>query len=724
MGKLEKYNNLPLAIALVVILGSGLGAAFWFATQRGWLEILRGEDPELLAVQRKQKEDANSQVLPLIALSPQERETQLKEIAEGKKSLDRHRARYLLATDLIAQERGEEALKWLEGLEKGYSVLAPHIALQQADAYKLTGELEKQKAILRELLEKHPQNPAIVEALYDLGETEAKHWDQAISEFPHHPLTSQMIRERLEKNPDQLELLFWLAEYAPNSTGLIEKLEDIIADSDHQLSAKNWQVIADIYWQNGLYGEAIPAYRKTSATSQNLYRIARGLHLTDRTEKAKASYQKFLNKFPDTEEARLALKHLANLSESKDTIKYYDQAIATFPDLAPDILLQKAKLLEKMRSETSASQVRQFLLDKYSESDTTAEYRWQVAKKLAQEGELEKAWVWAGKIIENNPNSDVAPKATFWAGKWAQQLGKTQDAQKTFRYLLNTYPRSYYAWRSASILGMDVGDFNDVWQLNPEVIEPQIRFAPPAGSEQFQELYQLGKDKEAKMLWESETGAKEELTVNEGFTDGLLLLGNKEYIQAIGKIWSLKLRDKPEDKEDWQILRQRPDYWQALFPFPYQEVILQWSRKRKLNPLLVTSLIRQESRFEKEIRSSAGAVGLMQVLPSTGEWVAGKINLQDYSLTDPKDNVTLGTWFFKFTHQEYNNNSLLAIASYNAGPGNVSKWLEKYGWDDPDVFVENIPFPETKGYVESVFGNYWNYLLIYNPEIKQLGIGN
>ena len=724
MGKLEKHNNLPLAIALVVILGSGLGAAFWFATQRGWLEILRGENPELLAAQRKQKEDANSQVLPLVALSPQERETQLKSIAEGKKSLDRHRARYLLATDLIAQEKGEEALKWLEGLEKSYSILAPHIALQQADAHKLTGKSEKQKAILKELLEDFSQDPAIVKALYDLGETEAKYWDKAISEFPHHPLTSQMVRERLEKNPDQLELFFWLAEYDPNSPGLIEKLENVIADSDQQLSAKNWQAIADIYWQNGLYGKAIPAYRKTSATSQNLYRIARGLHLKDRNEEAKASYQEFLKEFPDTEEARLALKHLANLSDSKDSIKYYDKAIATFPDIAPDILLQKAKLLEKMRSETSASQVHQFLLDKYPESDTTAEYRWQVAKKLAKEGELEKAWVWAGKIIENNPDSDVAPKATFWVGKWAQQLGKTQDAQKTFRYLLNTYPQSYYAWRSASILGMDVGDFNDVWQLNPEVVEPQIRFAPPAGSEQFQELYQLGKDKEAKMLWESETGTKEELTVNEEFTDGLLLLNKKEYIQAIGKIWSLKLRDKPEDKEDWQILRQRPDYWQALFPFPYQEVILQWSRKRKLNPLLVTSLIRQESRFEKEIRSSAGAVGLMQVLPSTGEWVAGKINLQDYSLTDPKDNVTLGTWFFKFTHQEYNNNSLLAIASYNAGPGNVSKWLKEYGWDDPDVFVENIPFPETKGYVESVFGNYWNYLLIYNPEIRQLGIGN
>ncbi|HEY9603886.1 MAG TPA: hypothetical protein V6C85_19880, partial [Allocoleopsis sp.] len=59
-------------------------------------------------------------------------------------------------------------------------------------------------------------------------------------------------------------------------------------------------------------------------------------------------------------------------------------------------------------------------------------------------------------------------------------------------------------------------------------------------------------------------------------------------------------------------------------------------------------------------------------------------------------------------------------ASYNAGPGNVSNWLTKYGFNDPDAFIEVIPFPETKGYVESVFANYWNYLRLYNPSISQL----
>jgi soluble lytic murein transglycosylase len=110
----------------------------------------------------------------------------------------------------------------------------------------------------------------------------------------------------------------------------------------------------------------------------------------------------------------------------------------------------------------------------------------------------------------------------------------------------------------------------------------------------------------------------------------------------------------------------------------------------------------------------------MQVMPGTGSWIAKKIDLEQYNLENPNDNIKLGTWFLDYTHGEYNNNSLLAVASYNAGPGNVSKWVTKYGFTDPDAFIELIPFPETKGYVESVFGNYWNYLRLYNPEISQM----
>jgi soluble lytic murein transglycosylase len=112
----------------------------------------------------------------------------------------------------------------------------------------------------------------------------------------------------------------------------------------------------------------------------------------------------------------------------------------------------------------------------------------------------------------------------------------------------------------------------------------------------------------------------------------------------------------------------------------------------------------------------------MQVMPDTAKWIAPQIKFdtKKIDLQNPNNNIMLGTWYLDHTHQQYGNNSLLAIASYNAGPGNVNKWLPILPKEDPDEFVESIPFDETKNYVRQVFGNYWNYLRLYNPEISQI----
>jgi soluble lytic murein transglycosylase len=119
------------------------------------------------------------------------------------------------------------------------------------------------------------------------------------------------------------------------------------------------------------------------------------------------------------------------------------------------------------------------------------------------------------------------------------------------------------------------------------------------------------------------------------------------------------------------------------------------------------------------IRSSANAVGLMQVVPETATSVAKRINLKQYALDNPNDNVNLGTWILEETHQHYKNNSLLAVASYNAGPSKVTTWLEQKQSADSDEFIEAIPYEETKDYVKQVFGNYWNYVRLYNPQVGQ-----
>jgi len=104
---------------------------------------------------------------------------------------------------------------------------------------------------------------------------------------------------------------------------------------------------------------------------------------------------------------------------------------------------------------------------------------------------------------------------------------------------------------------------------------------------------------------------------------------------------------------------------------------------------------------------------LYRIVDLSNVWVIADVAEGDLA------DIKLGTWYLDYTHQEYSGNSMLAIASYNAGPGAVGDWVAKAGSQDPDVFVENIPYSETKGYVKSVFENYWNYLRLYNPDVAQ-----
>jgi soluble lytic murein transglycosylase len=359
------------------------------------------------------------------------------------------------------------------------------------------------------------------------------------------------------------------------------------------------------------------------------------------------------------------------------------------------------------------------LLADHSAADAAAELRWGLAERSLERGDLEAAQTWATAVVEQNPTSDVAPEAAFWLGKWALERGDEATATDRFEAVLRRYPESYYAWRSATLLGWEVGEFTTVRYQQPDVQPLGHRLTPPVGSPALVELYKLGQDYDAYAHWQTEFTNATDPSVPEQFTDGLMRLGVNDNLDGIYMISTLRRRTDPAEQADYQTLRQQTAYWEALYPFPYMDVVEKWAAERQLNPMLVIALMRQESRFEPQIRSVAGAVGLMQVMPATGDWIANQIDLTDYDLDDPDDNVKLGTWYLDYTHATYEDHSLLAIASYNAGPGNVDDWMNRFGLDDPDRFVEQIPFPETKGYVEAVFENYWNYLRLYNPAIAK-----
>lgn len=668
-------------------------------------------------------ENERSVVLQLATQPPAIRTEALSTLLAGETAQGREaaRARYLLASDRLSQGQPAEALVLLEGLDQDYPDLAPYIQAKRGQAQAATGDSAAAQVTWQAVVAADPTHPAAAVAGHELGKTNPDAWQQLVTAQPAHPKAVESAIALLQANPDaanRKDLLTVIATHGLHHPNYGTYLEQLVQNYGSGLTPEQWQAVGFGYWEAGEYDKAGAAYAKAPASPVNLYRAGRGQQIGKERVEAIAAYRQLSQTFPEDNEAATGLLKLADMVPKPEALKTLDQVIAQFPDRAAEALLKRADLLEEMGSPESARQARQSILSQYSGSETAAELRLGRAKAAAEAGDLTTAISWAQQVVDNNADQDQSAIASFWLGKWQQRQGQTEAARQHYQWTLRYHPESYYAWRSAVYLGWDVGDFDDVRNRNPEVVLPPRRQPLPAGSDTLQELYLLGQDADAWAIWQTEFDNPQDPTVEEQFTDGVLRLGVGDNLDGIYELSSLAWRDDATDLETFASLKQTSTYWQGVYPFPYSQLIQAWSQQYQLNPMLVTALIRQESRFEAQIQSVAGAQGLMQVMPATADWIMGQTGQTDLALGDPEDNIRLGTWYLDYTHREYNNNSLFAVASYNAGPGNVASWIERFGFSDPDEFVEQIPFGETQNYVESVFGGYWNYLRLYNPAIS------
>ncbi len=156
------------------------------------------------------------------------------------------------------------------------------------------------------------------------------------------------------------------------------------------------------------------------------------------------------------------------------------------------------------------------------------------------------------------------------------------------------------------------------------------------------------------------------------------------------------------------------------YPYKYETMVNKYSKKYNLNPLFVLSVIKVESNFEERAKSSVGAIGLMQITGETGSEIANKLGYKNFisnDLYNPETNIEFGCFYLKDLFKEFNDRDLV-IAAYNGGRGNVRNWLKNKEYSKDGDNLHNIPFPETKEYVEKVNKAYDMYKKIYGNEQK------
>jgi soluble lytic murein transglycosylase len=153
-----------------------------------------------------------------------------------------------------------------------------------------------------------------------------------------------------------------------------------------------------------------------------------------------------------------------------------------------------------------------------------------------------------------------------------------------------------------------------------------------------------------------------------------------------------------------------------LYPYPYQELVEHYAEEYHVDSALVASVIMNESKFKNDVHSHRGAIGLMQLMPDTAEWIAEQMGDDGFSvekLHEPETNIRYGTWYLSSLQREFAGNDILVLAAYNAGKGNVYAWMQDNNWAMDFDRIQEIPYEETKLYVRAVLKNRVKYTELY-----------
>lgn len=166
------------------------------------------------------------------------------------------------------------------------------------------------------------------------------------------------------------------------------------------------------------------------------------------------------------------------------------------------------------------------------------------------------------------------------------------------------------------------------------------------------------------------------------------------------------------------VLQFEPVQRKYFYVYPYHDTVMKYAEIYHVDSNLTAAVIKSESKFKHTALSHRGAVGLMQLMPDTAEWIAGQIGDKSYSvesLHEPDRNIRYGTWYLAELQREFKGNDVLALAAYNAGRGNVKAWMDENNWSYSFHDIDAIPYKETRDYVRQVIGDRKKYRELY-PE--------
>lgn len=413
-------------------------------------------------------------------------------------------------------------------------------------------------------------------------------------------------------------------------------------------------------------------------------------------------------KYPSSAGAPAALFRLAmiywNRDENTRALKHFRQLNERYPGnpSAERAELATARILASLGQIEEAAGVYRAFAKKYPGSPLREEARWRLAWLRYLNGEHERAHAVFKTLSQDNSAERYRAAALYWRARTAEKLGDHDEPAALLRKVLDLEEDGYYGALAARRLNNSA---ESGAERRLDDAPPQTT-TPPAGVEVS---FHLARSRELAAISLKQLALGELHRINRAAQDDAtrrILM--REYARNGAFGFSVALAHRlPSDSAEARRHR---------YPLAYWETVSRKAEENGVDPYLVLALIRQESLFDPQAVSSASALGLMQLLPSTARRTARQLGAAEprpEQLFDPEINLTLGIFHLKELLQRYGGNRVKALAAYNAGERAVERWERQISTDDEEEFVERITYAETLGYVKLVLRNHRMYQRLY-----------
>lgn len=375
-------------------------------------------------------------------------------------------------------------------------------------------------------------------------------------------------------------------------------------------------------------------------------------------------------------------------------------------------------------------------------TDTNGDhFRWQTFWTLYVGRKYEDALTVLKLSDTKSENSRISDDGfLYWEANLLEKLGQKDIAKKKFAELLDRYPSSFYASYlqvdrkqkmpakarlvdKAKPLNVDadgvrVANFGPAQQkedvLGPNRLAEVITFA--------EDLSGRGRDDLARLyLSQVDSANVSDWPTYKGLADISFRLGIYKPTRLIKFKKFSPLRSIPENWLGYQShIRDNENHWKVYFPKAYDNVVGPVAEVFNRSRFLILSIMRAESFYNNEARSPVGAVGLMQMMPYTAIKIASLVKDFDFQMSElsrPEVSIGYGAYYIDKLQRYYQENPILAVAAYNAGPKAVNQWIETCRQCTMDEFVESIPYKETRNYVKKVISYFFNYFRVYDDGV-------